>query len=76
MNCTLTPAYGRDYRSAKDVKSAFNEGVDFNFLCFGHRDNGRYVNLTQLKLGTRVTLRYKRLTCATVVQVGPDGRAG
>jgi hypothetical protein len=29
MVLTLVPAYGRDYRSAKEVKAAFETGKDF-----------------------------------------------
>lgn len=54
---TLTPAYGRDYTSRAGVLEALRAGRDFFFHCFGHKDDGRYCTVVDLKPG-RFTVRY------------------
>ena len=71
---TLTPAYGRDYRSKKDVLKDFNDNKDFiiNDL-FGplKQWDSKPVNKPQLmKHGIRqVNIRYKKLTCILPINV-------
>jgi len=67
MNVTLVPAYGRDYRSAKEVKAAWDAGQDFQIQSFGDPDDGRYVNKPQVP-GRSFNIRYKRLTAICVVK--------
>jgi hypothetical protein len=67
---TLVPAYGRDYRSAAQVREAFEGGKDFEIASIGP-DMGRYVNKPQLveaKVG-EVMIRYARLTKIVAVKV-------
>lgn len=68
---TLTPAYGRDYKSKKEVTEAFQANADFIIADVVHPDSGRYVNRPQLiEAGERsVNIRYKRLTQVAVVKV-------
>lgn len=66
---TLTPAYGRDYKSAKDAKADFAANKDFIIADVFSADSGRLVNREQLTPGTRVNIRFKRLTAVTVVTV-------
>ena len=67
----LTPSYGRDYKSAKDVKAAFDAGKDFA----GDYSVGfQTINREQIRPGTTVLLRYKRNTAVVahkVTAVGP-----
>ncbi len=58
----LQPAYGRDYKSAKDVKTAFNEGRDFDG---DHQLGFKLVNKSDLPKGCTVLLRYQRNTKVT-----------
>jgi len=67
MNVTLVPAYGRDYRSQKEVKAAWDAGQDFQISCFGHPHDGRYINKPQAA-GQSYNVRYKRLTQICVVK--------
>lgn len=39
----ITPAYGRDYKNRKDVKTDFNKNLDFV------TPMGQYINKAQLK---------------------------
>lgn len=58
---TLTPAYGRDYKSRKEVVAALNEGKDF-FM------NGGYCNVKDLPDGF-INVRYKKLTQVAVITI-------
>lgn len=66
---TLTPAYGRDYKSAKEVKAAFDAGADFAIA--SPFDGSGYTNKEDLlRLGVgQVVIRYKAHRSATVVKV-------
>ncbi len=53
----LQPVYGRDYKSAKDVKADFDANKDFQ----GDYQLGfSLVNKEQLPKGSTVLLRYKQ----------------
>jgi len=69
----LYGAYGRDYKSAKEVKEAFEADKDFVIADFVHPDCGRYINRPQLLEGgiREVRIRYKRLTKVCLVKVKP-----
>ena len=60
---TLVPAYGRDYKSAKDVKADWEANKDFQVNI-----TGQYVNKEQVPKGETVTIRYKRLTECVLVK--------
>ena len=66
---TLTPAYGRDYKSKKAVLADFNSNKDFVVTDMFSKDCGRYINKEQLKEGDAVSIRYnslKAVICVTV----------
>jgi len=54
---TLTPAYGRDYKSKEEVLADFDANKDF--LINGGPESGRYVNKEELG-GEEVKFRYAR----------------
>lgn len=61
MFLTVVPAYGRDYKSAKEVKAAWEEGKDFRIEDMSSPDDGRYINkedAVKNGVGT-VNVRYK-----------------
>jgi hypothetical protein len=66
---TLTPAYGRDYKSAKAVKADFNLDKDFVVVSIIDPACGRYVNKADLLDQGSVRIRYAKLTKVTVVKV-------
>jgi hypothetical protein len=68
---TLTPAYGCDYKSGKDVKAAFAEGKDFVIADVFGGNAGRMTNREDLvKAGVRsVNIRFKRMMNVVVVKV-------
>ena len=68
---TLTPAYGKDYKSKKAVQTAFDEGADFIIADFNHPASGRPCNKEDL-IGegiSTVNIRYKKLTEIAVVKI-------
>lgn len=61
---TLTPAYGRDYKSIKAVKEDFDANKDFIL-----QPDGCYINKEQIAPGTVVNIRYKKLTMIAPIKV-------
>ncbi len=60
---TLTPAYGRDYKSQKAVKSDWFENKDFVIATLGHPT---YINKQDAdRDGDKVMIRYNNLTKIT-----------
>lgn len=57
----LTPAYGRDYSSAKAVRADWAAGRDFQVATYGP-DMGRYANSGDIPNDTKVLIRYAKLT--------------
>ena len=65
-NITLTPAHGRDYKSAKAAKADFDDNKDFIIADMFHPYSGKAANKEQLS-GHRVNLRYNSLRNVAVV---------
>jgi len=63
MYCTLTPAYGRDYRSRSAVLTDFDDDKDFTLNDMSSRWDGKSANRSQLiKAGYKqVSFRYGKL---------------
>ena len=57
---TLTPAYGRDYKSQVAVLADFYSGRDF--ILQHMLDERRPINIDQIPVGTHVQFRYVRMT--------------
>lgn len=70
MNPTLVPAYGRDYKAARDVKTDFYAGKDFLISDFSHPYDGKATSLRDMSEGT-VNIRYGKLrkVCLCLVKV-------
>jgi hypothetical protein len=68
---TLTPAYGRDYKSLKAMKVDFLAGKDFIFQDISSPYDGKVCNLQDLQASglTQVRLRYNRLTKVSIVDI-------
>jgi hypothetical protein len=60
----LIPAYGRDYKSAKDVFEAYQSGKDFIQADVHSRWNGMYCSCRDFE-GEEVELRYHKKTKVT-----------
>jgi len=68
---TLQPAYGRDYKSKKEILADLEAGKDFIVADMFSGFAGSYVNKPQLvEAGIRsVTVRYKQNRSVTVIPV-------
>ncbi len=64
---TLTPAYGRDYKTKAEALADFNANKDFMNQSF--MSSGSYVNKQDIPAGSTVNIRYKRMTQVLVVTV-------
>jgi hypothetical protein len=62
MFITVVPAYGRDYKSGKDVMEAWNQGKDFQVADMFHPKDGSYINVHDAPKGVTINVRYKKLT--------------
>ena len=67
MYVTLTPAYGRDYKSAKSVKDDWNAGKDFIIADMSSRWDSKPANKQDMA-GQSVLLRYAKLAKLVVVK--------
>ena len=68
---TLTPSYGRDYKSKKAIVAAFNENLDFTINDITSPWHGKPCNKEQLKAEgiKKVWMRYNKLTKIVQVEV-------
>ncbi len=66
MGVTLTPAYGRNYKSAEEVIEEFSSGKDFVIRHPMHRWNNKYTSIRDMKLGEFIYLRYNKNKDITV----------
>ena len=67
---TVIPAYGRDYKSQKEVKDAWETNQDFQIVGI-HRFSGAYVSKADLEKhgqGESVTVRYAKMRKALVIR--------
>jgi hypothetical protein len=71
---TLTPRYGRDYKSKAEVVKDWEDGKDFTVANAFHPDDGRAVSIREstslVAEGIHsVSIRYKKLTMIAVIPV-------
>jgi len=57
----LIPAYGRDYKSKALVIQDFIDGVDFKMPL-----TGQYTSIRDIRPGTKINLRYRKLAMVTI----------
>jgi len=67
---TVTPAYGRDYKSAKAAKADWQQGKDFILQDITSPWDGKPCNIRDLK-GQDVILRFSAHTKTTMVKGAP-----
>jgi hypothetical protein len=59
---TVTPAYGRDYKSAKAAQAAWNSGKDFIIQDITSRWDGKPINQHDAAAaGLKIMVRYNNL---------------
>lgn len=62
---SAVPAYGRDYKSQKEVRAAWEAGQDF---CIMDYQRSGYVNKNDLPAGVILNIRYARQTKVVVIK--------
>ena len=67
---SLVPAYGRDYKSKKEVKEAFNSGKDFKIMDISNPWDGRYASRVELTEYRQVRIRYSKLRKVCIIRQG------
>jgi len=65
----LTPAYGRDYKSAKAAEDDFKLGKDFIYHNPASRWNGKYCSIRDFKTGDVVEIRFNKRQDAIAVKI-------
>ena len=71
----LSPAYGRDYKSAKEVKAALLSGKDFRIESIGP-NAGRYCSLRDFPVGQVLNVRYRGLRQVLSITVTSEMKNG
>jgi hypothetical protein len=71
---TLTPAYGRDYKSKAAVFEDLNAGKDFIFNDITSPWDGKYCSIRDFKEGERHQVRWHHITKVAVFTV-KNGKA-
>lgn len=73
MYLTVQPAYGRDYKSKKEVRAAWLAGKDFEICTLATFispiRSGRYVNKEDAPRGATINVRYDRQRKVCVIPV-------
>jgi hypothetical protein len=69
MVLTVVPAYGRDYKSAKEVKAAWDEDKDFRIDMMFDSSDGRYINRQDAPKGATINVRYNFNRKVVVIKV-------
>jgi hypothetical protein len=65
----VAPAYGRDYKSMKEVKAAWEAGKDFLITDMVHPNCGAYLNKNDAPKGATINVRFKRQTSVCPIKV-------
>lgn len=63
----VSPAYGRDYKTSGEVRSAYEAGHDFVIHDVLHPDHGRYVGKGDHPANTPLLVRHHNGTRVTVI---------
>lgn len=62
MTASVTPAYGRDYKSAQAAAADWESGKDFIYVDYNSAHNGRYCSKSDFPKSQALKLRYSKLT--------------
>lgn len=63
---TVTPAYGRDYKSAHEALGDWEAGKDFFLEAIDGRPYGTYCSRRDFRQGDEINIRYDRKRQKTV----------
>ena len=66
---TLTPAYGRDYKSKAEAEADFRAGKDFIYNQYGDRYDGKPCSIRDFEEGSQHQIRYQKNTKVFIVKI-------
>ena len=69
MIISVLPAYGRDYKSGKEVLEAWQAGKDFVVNDIFSQHDGRLINKDDAPKGATIVVRFKRNTSVKSIPV-------
>lgn len=64
----VSPAYGKDYKTKKEVMEAYKSGADFQIHDINHPAYGRYININDHPVGTTLMVRHNNKMRVTPVE--------
>jgi hypothetical protein len=70
--CTLIPAYGRDYRNSQDALAAFYDGKDFVLVHYTGQCTYCSIRNFQQEGVTEATIRYNQMADFVIAQIPLD----
>ncbi len=74
LHGTLTPAYGRDYKSRAEALEAWNSGKDFSINSPQGSTYCSVRDTADCPVGHKLQIRWKRLTMVAVIKRQADGK--
>jgi hypothetical protein len=75
MHTTLIPAYGRDYQTEAEVRTAWKAGKDFIIYTIGHAFDGAAINKFDAEsVGGVFNIRYKQKTEVCVIKTASHAK--
>lgn len=63
----VSPAFGRDYRSASEARKAWQDGQDFIHESRLHTGGGTYINRDDVPAGSTIEIRFQKLESSTIL---------
>lgn len=66
---TLTPAYGRDYKSGSDAQADFNDGKDFIYHDVTSPYDGKPCSIRDFPDGTDIKIRFNSMRSLVVFKM-------
>lgn len=73
LHGTLTPAFGRDYKTGEAALTAWNDGKDFRINCPAGSTYCSIRNTATYPVGHTLQLRWLKLTGVAVITRQSDG---
>ncbi len=72
MGVTVSPAYGRDYKSKDEAIKDFKDGKDFMCEAVEGMPVGRYCSIRDFPYGTVVSIRYGKLRKQAIITINKE----
>ena len=64
----VSPAYGKDYKTKKELMEGYAAGHDFQIHDMNHPEYGRYININDHPVGTTFMVRHNKQMRVTPIE--------